>query len=69
MSRASTVTTAKITRVLKALTSGGHAVARVELKPNGDVFIIPSPPGPAGADITDLDTWRSTRDARKAQGA
>lgn len=66
MTRVRTVTTAKMARVLKALAGGGHDVARIELKPNGDVFIVPNT---KATDVTDLDSWRQARDARKAEGS
>jgi hypothetical protein len=67
VSRVSTVTTAKMTRVLKALAASGHGVGRMELRLTGEVVVYAT--SPAGtADVTDLDSWRAGRALRKAQG-
>lgn len=72
MPRVPTVRKADIDRTLAALKAAGHDVARVELRPGGEVVILTGQPLPpqGAAPVSALDEWREKkRGARAAQGS
>lgn len=69
MSRVPTVRRSDLDRALAALKAAGFDVARVELKPGGDITILTAEPIPPtdSAPVAGLDAWRSER--RRGAGA
>lgn len=70
MSRVPTVRKADLDRVLKALADAGQRVARIEVKPGGQVDIIPADLTSANVtSLNALDRRRAERAQRAAQRA
>lgn len=72
MPRVPTVRRSDLDRTLAALKSAGHEVARVELRPGGEIVILTGEPQApqVAAPATGLDAWREKkRGLRAAQGS
>lgn len=70
MPRVNTVRQRDLDRVMKALSQRGQPVARVEVKPSGDIVVIPVLPGGVAEEPkTALEEWRMKRALRSAEGS
>lgn len=73
MPRAATVRQADLQRAIRALQAAGMGVARIEVRPGGEVVIVPGPAltlGEAASQPPDeLTAWREQRARRAAQGS
>jgi len=81
MPRAPTVRRSDLDRVLAALRAAGQDVARVEIRPGGEVVIVPTARPQVGAEQTaltptptaalpaDLDGWRARKQQRGGRAA
>ena len=68
MPRVNTVRQRDLDRVMKALSQTGQPVARVEVKPSGDIIVIPMlPAGSAEQPTSSLDEWRMKRALRSTE--
>lgn len=72
MPRSPTVRRSDLDRTLAALKAAGHEVARVELRPGGEIVILTgdSQVAQVAAPVSALDAWRERkRGASAAQGS
>jgi hypothetical protein len=71
MTRAAAVRQADLNRALKALARAGFGVARITVRPGGEVEIVAGPAGALtprapGAKPVDLDEWVARQNERRA---
>jgi hypothetical protein len=66
MPRVPTVRQADLDRALRALKAQGLGVARIEVRPGGEVVIVPGPLTPAEPprEVSDLERFRAEKAAR-----
>jgi hypothetical protein len=68
MPRAPAIRKADLDRVLKAIADAGQIVARVEIRPGGQIDIIPALTSDISASqLDELEAWRAKRGGRAAQ--
>lgn len=67
MPRVNTVRRGDLDRVLKALSHAGQTVARVEIRPSGEVIVFPTlASSQADSQMSELEAWRAKRAERTA---
>ncbi len=69
MSRVPTVRQADLNRVLRALKDANLTAGRIEVRPGGEVIIIPTSSTAQPASADPLEHWRQERARRAAQRA